>query len=477
MQKNHQKVLKEVLNQIKPTPEERKRLLSVAKRALAVSNKEAKKFKAKAILAGSLTRDTWLPSKNEFEVFILFPITLSKEKLEEVGLKLGKLIVGKLGGKFLIKYAEHPYVNATVQKTDIDIVPCFAVKSTEHLKSAVDRTPFHVKYIEKNLSKRLSDEVRLMKQFLTANGVYGADTKTEGFSGYVCELLIIKYKNFLNALKQVAEWRPGEVIDIQKYYPPKDHSKLRKQFKDQVLILIDPTDKTRNAGAAVSSYNFFKFKKLAGEFLQKPVKEMFFERKQFGLTESELIQLQMKRRTELVLIKFRPPDVVPDILWPQLRRFAERLQSILEETEYEFKVLGKDVYTNEKSLAVILLEMEISKLPTIQKRVGPKIFDFDDSQRFLEKYRSQSLAGPFVENNFWAVEIKRKFLTAREKLFDSLKEKEEVLKEKGVPNYIAEQLAKGFEMFSESNKIFELVRKDQDFGIFLKKYFEKESLI
>jgi tRNA nucleotidyltransferase (CCA-adding enzyme) len=477
MQKSYQKVLGEVLKEIKPKPEEKKKLLGLAKKALALANKEARKFKAKAILAGSLTRDTWLPSKMEFEVFILFPATLPREKLEDLGLKLGKGIVNKLGGRYTIEYAEHPYTCANVSGIGIDIVPCFAVKSTEQLKSAVDRTPFHVKYIEKKLSKRLSDEVRLLKQFLTANGIYGADAKTEGFSGYVCELLVIKYKKFLNALKQAIEWKPGEVVDIEKYYSQKDYPKLRKQFKGQALILIDPTDKTRNTAAAISSQNFFKFKKLANEFLQKPAKEMFSERKSNALTETELIELQMKRRTELILVKFRPPNVVPDILWPQLRRFADRLQSILEETEYEFRVLGRGVYTNERDLAVVLLEMEISKLPAIQKRIGPKIFDLDDSQRFLEKYKNHALAGPFIENNFWAVEIRRKFLTAREKLYDSLKEKEDILKAKGIPNHIAEQLVKGFEIFSESNRIFELIKKDNSFGIFLREYFEKESLV
>jgi tRNA nucleotidyltransferase (CCA-adding enzyme) len=477
MQKNYQKVLKEVLKQVKPSNEDKKKLIGLAKKSLIVANREARKFNARAILAGSLVRDTWLPSKKEFEIFILFPTSLTREKLEKEGMKLGRQIVSKLNGRYVIKYAEHPYLCANVHGIDVDIVPCFNVKSTDQLKSAVDRTPFHVKYIEKNLSKRLSDEVRLLKQFLKANGIYGADTKTESFSGYSCELLIIKYRKFLNVLKQTSGWIPGDVIDIKKYYSPKDYSKLRKQFKDHVLILIDPTDRTRNTAAALSFYNFFKFKKLASEFLKKSTKEMFFERKIDPLTEAELIHLQMRRRTELILIKFKPPEVVPDILWPQLRRFADRLQSILEETEYEFKVLGKDIYTNERDLAVVLMEMEISKLPSIQKRIGPKIFDIDDSKRFLEKYKSQALAGPFVENGFWSVEVSRKFLTAREKLSDSLKDNASILKAKGIPNYIADQLAKEVEIFSESSRIFELIEKDKNFGMFLRKYFEKESLI
>jgi len=474
MVKAYQKILNEILKQIKPKPEEKKKLEGLAKKTLELTKKEAKKYKANVILAGSITRDTWLPDKKEFDVFVLFPAKLTEKKMEELGLEIGKKIISQLKGEYTIEYAEHPYVSGLVDGIDIDVVPCFDIKSTEQLKSAVDRTPFHVRYIEKNLQLKLSDEVRLLKQFFKANEIYGADAKTLGFSGYVCELLIIKYKSFLNVLKEAIEWKPSEIIDIEKFYKKEDYSKLRKQFKNQVLILIDPTDKNRNTAAALSPENFFQFKKSAKLFLSKPSEKMFFAREMEPLTEKELVELQARRRTELIFVKFTPPKVVPDILYPQLRRFAERLQSILEETKYEFRVLRRGVYTNEKDLALVLLEMEISKLPIIQKRVGPLVSDFDDSRRFLEKYKEYK---PFIEDNYWVVEVRRKFLTAREKLNDSLREKKEILQAKGIPNYIADQLVKGFEIFSENDKIMGFVKKDKNFGVFLRKYFEKESLV
>ncbi len=473
---SYQKFLNKVLKQIKPKPEEKKKLETLSKKTLQITNKEAKKLKAKAILAGSLTRDTWLPDKKEFDVFVLFSPKLTEKRMEQLGLELGKKVISQLKGKHRIEYAEHPYVCGAVGGIDIDIVPCFEIKSTDQLKSAVDRTPFHVRYIEKNLPLKLSDEVRLLKQFLKANEIYGADAKTLGFSGYVCELLIIKYKSFVNILKAAVNWMPWEVIDIEKFYKKTDYQKLRRQFKDQCLILIDPTDKNRNTAAALSAENFFKLKNYAKMFLEKPSEELFFKRKIEPLTEIEIINLQTKRRTELIFLKFTPPKVVPDILYPQLRRFAERLQNILEETKYEFKVLRRDSYTNEKDLAIILLEMEISKLPIIQKRIGPRVFDLDDSKRFLEKHKD-ALKGPFIEDNYWVAEVKRKFLTAREKLQDSLSKPVDILKAKGIPNYIAEQLTKGFEIFSENVKIMELIEEYDGFGVFLKKYFEKESLI
>jgi len=477
MPKNYQNIFKQVLQQVRPKPEEKKKIHALANKVLKVAKLEAKRYKAKPLLAGSLTRDTWLPGKMEFDIFIQFPSKLTEKKLEEYGLKAGKAIFAKMNGNYRIAYAQHPYVSGEIDGIRTDIVPCFDVKDPSKLKSAVDRTPFHVKYIEKHLPLKLSDEARLLKQFMTANGIYGADTKTQGFSGYVCELLIIKYKKFLEVLRASTKWSSGEKIDLEKFYTKKDYPHLKKQFPNQILILIDPTDKSRNTAAAVSSFNFFKFIKLAKTFLSSPSSEMFSKRKMNPINENELIQQQVRRRTELILVKFNPPDVVPDILWPQLRKFADRLQSILEEIQYEFKVLRKDCYTNEKDLAVVLLEMEVSKLPLIQKRVGPKVFDLDDSKRFLEKYQKVALNGPFVEDNFWVAEVKRKFISAREKIQDSLKDDVGTLKAKGVPNKIAEQLVKGVEIISENSKIMELSKNDMNFGIFIKQYFEQESLI
>ncbi|HLC39396.1 MAG TPA: CCA tRNA nucleotidyltransferase [archaeon] len=477
MPKNYSAILKEVLHDIKPGAEERKRIHAMANKVLATTRKEAKRYRAKAIIAGSITRDTWLPGKMEFDVFVLFPEKLSGKKFEETGLKVGKSIFEKLKGQWRIEYAQHPYVSGNIEGIEVDIVPSYDVKSPEQLKSAVDRTPFHVKYLEKHLPLKLADEVRLLKQFLTANEIYGAEQKTGGFSGYVCELLIIKYRKFLNVLQNIIKLKPGDVIDIENYYKKGEHDKLRRQFKDQTLILIDPTDKTRNTWAAVSSENFFKFKKFAAEFLKNPSYEMFSPRIYSSITENELILKQMQRRTELIIVRFAPPKVVPDILWPQLRRFSERLQSILEETQYEFKVLRRSEYSNEKDMAVVLLEMEVSKLPSVQKRVGPKVFDIDDSERFLKKYKANALAGPFVEDSSWVVETQRKFMAAREKLMDSLKEDAKILKAKGIPNHIANEIAKGFEITSESNRIMELVKEDKGFGIFINRYFTPESLV
>ena len=472
-EKEIKKLLTEILKKIKPSAEQRKKFEELSKKTLKFSNEEAKKFQAKAILAGSLTRDTWLPDKFEFDVFVIFPKNIPEERLEEFGLKLGKAVIEKLGGRYWTEYAQHPYVRGMVEGVQIDIVPCYEVESGEKIKSAVDRTPFHVEYLNKHLPRELSDDVRLLKRFLKANEIYGADAKTEGFSGYVCELLIINYGTFTSVLKAVVEWKPGVIVDVENYWDKKDYRKLRKKFRDQVLIIIDPVDKNRNAAAAVSAESFYKFKKEAKKFLEKPASDLFFEKPVRPLTKDELRKHAETRGTELIFLKFKPPDVVPDILWPQLRKTTNRLEGILR--EYEFSVMRSDCWTDEKDLAIILLEMKVSKLPLINKRIGPLVFDWDDSENFIKKYEKNALVGPFIEGNTWCVEVKRKWKDAKEKLIDSLRKSEDILKAKGIPNHIAKEIAKGFEIVGVE-KLKELMEKNKEFAVFLRKYFEKEKL-
>jgi tRNA nucleotidyltransferase (CCA-adding enzyme) len=469
----YQRVLTRILKKIKPTAKQEKEMLNLATKTLEITKEEAKKFNAKPILAGSITRNTWLPSKPEFEIFVAFPESLPENKLEEYGLALGKKVAKRLKGKIQLKYAQHPYVTVLLGAYSIDIVPCYALKSAEKIKSAVDRTPFHVEYLNKKFSPELSDDVRLLKQFLKANGLYGADAKTQGFSGYACDLLVLNYKSFLNVLKTAVKWKPKEIIDIEHYWPKEDYKRLRKKFKDEALILIDPVDKNRNVTAAVSATNFFKFKKIAQEFLKKPKESFFFAKKPKPLATKDFQKIMKKRGTKLLAVSFKPPDVVPDILWPQLRRFTERLKDILH--EYEFRVHRFDCWTDEDKLAVVLLEMEVWQMPNINERIGPLVFDIANSENFIKKYKKVALTGPYVRDNRWRFEVQREWTNAKKKLEDSLNKSKKILMAKGVPSHIAQQIVKGFKVLDE-NGIKKLLR-NEEFASFLRKYFEADRLI
>lgn len=467
------KLLNKVTRKIVPSKKEKERLEKLAKNLLELANKESKKYKAKAIIAGSLTRNTWLPGKMEFDLFILFPKSMSKNKMEKSGLKIGKKIIKKFDGTYRIEYAEHPYVSGEIDEMQIDVVPCYKLKSTKELKSSVDRTPFHVRYIEKKFPEKLSNDVRLLKKICVVNGIYGADTKTEGFSGYVCELIIINYGGFQKAIERISNWNHGEIVDIENFYNKSEYEEIRKKFKNQSLIIIDPTDRNRNAAAAISSKNFQKLKEIANDFRKSPSEKFFFPKKSKPIKSSELMTKIRDRGTELIIIKSSAPDVVPDILWPQLRKFSNRMESILKENEFD--VLRKDVYTDEEDKIILVLEMENFELPNVRKRIGPSVFDRDGSMNFVKKYKKSAINGPFIDDDFWVVETKREYTTATEKIRDSLNVSLKILKAKGIPSHIAEEISKKYEMITNPKKIFKIVKNDRNFGVFLKSYFEKEK--
>ena len=97
-------------------------------------------------------------------------------------------------------------------------MPCYRVASGAEIRSAVDRTPFHTRYIRERIAPFV-DDVLLLKQFAKAGGVYGSDQMTEGFAGYLCELLILHYGGFLPLVRAGARWKPGLFHSISRGTP------------------------------------------------------------------------------------------------------------------------------------------------------------------------------------------------------------------------------------------------------------------
>ncbi len=463
------RTIQHVLKKITPTKAEAQETRNVINTVIQATEKIIRPLGLNLVLAGSYRRDTWLPDKKEFDVFICFPEDVKRERLEKKGLDVGKKIVNALGGEYTIAYAEHPYVRAVVKGYDIDIVPCYAVKDAARIKSAVDRTPFHNRWLEKNLPKKLVPDVRLLKQFTKGQGVYGSDAKTLGLSGYLCELLIIHYGSFQNFLRGASKWRAGRVfIDLQKHHKKVKPVKERDRFKGHPIIVIDPVDPNRNVAAAFSNENFQKLVRASVDFLKKP-SERFFFRSEPRIDSARLKNEMEKRKTKFLAVYFRHPDVIEDVLWPQMRKFAKRIKDILE--EYEFVVMGTVVWSDDEKQCVILLELEVWELPEIRKIEGPPAYIKKRADEFTKKYRP--LGKVWIENKTWYAEVKRKFRQADKKLRDSLSDKLSELKAKGIPSYIAKSISKGFNILDEKG-ILSLAKKDKDFGEALQKYLEKK---
>ncbi len=445
-----------VLKNIKPSKKEERKMDNFIEKLMETARKLSKDVKP--IICGSVEKDTWLAKKYELDIFLLFSPNVSRKQLEEKGLTLAKNIIKKLKGKYEIAFAEHPYLRGWVGKFQIDIVPCYKIKHPENIKSAVDRTPHHVKFVKKNLKN--PDEVRLLKQFCIANECYGADVKTLGFSGYLCELLIIKYGSFMDLVKNAFKWRAGHVITFNNL----SKEEAARKFKTS-LIVIDPVDKNRNVGAAVSVKKFYIFVKACKDFIRSPKKEFFFKKSLKPYSIAEISNKINERGTRWYLIVFKKPKVVDDILYPQMKRFRKIMERML--TQNGFEVLRTDFYCNKE--CVLVLEMKEWRIPKVSKNVGPDVFS-KHAEEFLKHYKKEKV---FIEGKNWVVELENKFTEVSQFLKNLFKKSNKELLERGIPSKIAPVVKKAKTV--DGDKAIKSMKKlPKEFRIFLREYFEKD---
>ncbi len=351
---------------------------------------------AKVTLVGSVAKNTALKGKSDIDIFIAFPLDTDKKYLKEKGLYLAHKCSDEFNGVASHHFASHPYVTAEIEGFEVDMVPCYEIKDGSQLKSAVDRTILHTRYVKANLSEGQEGEVLLLKRFMAMTGTYGSEFKVGGFAGYLCELLIIRYGTFENTLKSAIKWSYGECIDLENY----GTSKL---FKDP-LIIIDPTDMNRNVGAALRLDKMAEFIQSARNYLNSDNKKDYFYPLRRNLNKDDILVEFEKRNGEIIAISFDIPDIPLDTLHPQLRKTCEALERKLNGEE--FNVFKADYWSDEKSNAVILLEMASSHLNNVRINKGPKVFINQACKNFAKKYGNENC---YVQGDFLVHTQKREF--------------------------------------------------------------------
>jgi tRNA nucleotidyltransferase (CCA-adding enzyme) len=464
------RILQDVLDRITPTQPEQEKTRQMVDQVVAATKQVIKGKRLDHVIAGSFTRDTWMKDKREFDIFIRFQPSTPRKRLEEQGLDLGKQISSLLNGKHMVAYAEHPYVRIKLRDYDVDVVPCYRVESAMQIQSAVDRTPFHNDWLSRHFLKQFSPDVRLLKQFCKGQSIYGSDTRTMGFSGYLCELLIIQYRTFKNLARKASVWKPGKVIiNLEGIYPVTDVRNVHRKFRHQPLVVIDPVDPGRNVAAALSPANFIQFIKSCRDFISKPSTDYFF-RKPPAPTISRVDSDITKRRTRLIGFSCPAPRVIEDVLWPQLRRTARRLRDILE--DHDFDVHGYDVWSDGRA-CIFFFELEVGELPRIRKIVGPEIFSLTNSENFVRKYKP--LGRVWVDDENWAAEVTREFTTPAELLEKTLSGKETELKKRGIASYLSREISRKKQILGKRD-LMARARKSKEFGQYLQDFLEKNMV-
>ena len=391
-------ILRQVLPAIKPTAQQ-------SREELAFSEKLIKRIRqvvpsgCGVVLAGSVAKGTFLKDKRDIDIFVVFDRTVPKNSFEQAIKRIMESAFPRMG--YQVSYAEHPYVRFHLEGRRIDLVPAYRISNAVERMSAVDRSVLHTKFVLGSLKN--ADGVLLLKAFLRANSLYGAEIKVQGFSGYLCELLIIEYGSFPKLMKAASKWKEPVFIDIKNYYKLKSaKAKLKKQKKSKTtkletektfedilerfgsherpafLVVIDPTDKDRNVAAAVSKENFRRFAALCKLFLKKPSAEYFLKKPE----TFEQKAARVSRGSKLFMLTMPRPDVVDDVLWGQLNRMSGQLEKHLE--GFEPKTILADDGWNIVRLAIVL---GTDRLPSEMTVKGPPLEMNEHVESFKKSHR------------------------------------------------------------------------------------------
>jgi len=324
---------------------------------------------AEPVLVGSVAKGTNLKD-GDIDVFVRFDRKYARAKMEKWGLSIGHFVLRD--GKE--KYAEHPYVTGFMNEKKVDIVPCYRMDQGEKKLSSVDRTPLHTEYVKSKLNLEGKDEVRKLKLFMKYIGVYGADARISGFSGYICELLIINMGDFHRTIEAFAAMRGKLVIG-----DPENTESF-----DSPAIVIDPTDKTRNAAAAISVENLSRMKLCSRLYLNGKMPEY---------VQSNGQRKDAKDRgTNLRIFRIKKPDIMDDILYPQVMRFKNAIWEIMERNDLRpvsWEVCVKDHID-------VVIESENKAVPALKIHQGPPV-DEPSSLDFYNKWMNMEISrGPYI---------------------------------------------------------------------------------
>lgn len=380
-------ILKKIIHDVKPDKEEIASI-NAAVNEIMIRLKKVVNKDIEILLTGSVARGTNVRGKYDIDIFLLFTKIMEEREMEKQGLEIAKKIVDKnKNEKYIIKYTEHPYTMLLMndRAITVDLVPSFKITNASERISAVDRTQLHNQFINSNFNQKLRDDVRVLKTFLAANNIYGAESRIEGFSGYLCELLIFSAGSFLNLLQQISKIKLPKVIDIERKNL-NTNNKSENQIKkfDKNFIVIDPVDENRNVAANVSEESLSTFILKAREFLKAPNINKFYSSKYSDLnTKARIKELKNELNIDIYLIAFKVPDIAEDIIWQQIKKLRKKIYEILKKNNFNCEISFQNISLQFGIICFFINNIEYNSKTII----GPNILMEESVNAFINKHQ------------------------------------------------------------------------------------------
>ena len=351
-----------------PNDKQRKKVDKIANQVFSLVSNEAEKQKSVVSVhfGGSYAKETWTRGKIDIDIFVKFKKTTTEKNFEKIGRKIGFDSLKKF--KPYVRYSEHPFVEANIDDVGVNVVPCYDVKKGEW-KSAADRSTFHTEFMSEKLTGLMKDDIRVLKCFLEKNSMYGAEIAKQGFSGYVCEVLVYYLGSFEKVLKKIAKLQNNEMI-----------GESPRKFESP-MVLIDPIDRNRNLGAAISIENVTNFILIARNFLKKNSVSYFKEKSKLSVPK--------EFAKNMLVINFKYKKRSDDIIYGQIKRAANSIESQMNKEG--FNVLRNDSLAYDENNASLIFLLESIIISKNEVRTGPEVFSSEFSSKFININSKKSI--------------------------------------------------------------------------------------
>ena len=429
------KILEEALKEITPTSQELTLINEIVDRLKDLLEKKANELNIKYTQIepqGSTgIKQTQLRDDFDIDLFVGLNYDLYKHNYEGLSKnkfkKASKKDFLNLCNGWIIKsltpkefqnprllYAEHPYVTvdyiAENVKLKVDIVLYFdldlEIIKKDGPKTAVDRSPWHGRFVRANLTDEQKNDVRLLKQFFKACHSYGDKSAVGkvGFIGYSAELLVYYFSSLQEVFKN---------FNNLKEYPLDYYNRSKKDlekvihFQNDYLIITDPVDMNRNVASAISEKAYLYCNQRVKDFLSNPSID-FFKIQQ--IPEADVSNKEDLILSKIFILEFKAksPEIHYTIHRDKLYSLGEsikangekefshakRFENIIFEVYFEDKI-------NEYNLALFCEKPSISDTYI---RKGPPANDKFHVNQFKKKNPNY-----LEKNGYLCVETKREF--------------------------------------------------------------------
>lgn len=381
-----------ILKNIKPTKKDNNLISEKVNSVLESLNKTLNKLgiRAEFFIGGSFGKGTYLKNSFDVDIFCRFDKTYKGHNLSEVLKKVIKESFSFYGynkAKLETQKGSRDYFRLKYLGLEIELIPVIKIDKVQKAENTTDISPLHVLYLQDKLTEELQDEIRLTKMFFKANGIYGAESYKNGFSGHVIDILILHYKTLDNLLYNVREWGKQKIIDIEKYY--ENEEQILNQLdanKQNNLIVIDPVTKNRNAASAVGEENYYKLIYIAQRI--DLVSVSHFEVEEFKIQRKirELSKFARDYNLKWYAYSFELEKGIntKDIMGSKLLKLSKKLKFNFENLGFEIFDY-KFLFDYEENKCVFFYLFRYDYVPKIKIIKGPSVLMQKGAKDFVAK--------------------------------------------------------------------------------------------